>query len=117
MKHARNVMLFGSALLALSAFSTAAPNNDAKQTTNAVGPVVIISKSGPSDQELRAEVRTEINERPSLRFFNIVVYVVGREVYLEGLAHTRVDQNLAGEVAGEVPGVKLVHNELALNGS
>lgn len=118
MKRARNVVLFGSALFALSAFSTAAPYSDAKETTtNALGRVVIISKSGPSDRQLRAEVRAQINERPSLRFFNILVYVVDREVYLEGLVDTTVDQGLAGEIASSVPGVKLVHNELALNGS
>ena len=118
MKLARNVMLFGSALLGLSAFSAAAPNSDAQEAaTNAAGPVVIISKRGPSDQQLRTEVLAQINERPSLRFFNIVVYAADREVYLEGIVDTMVDHDLAGEIASSVPGVKRVHNELAMNGS
>jgi osmotically-inducible protein OsmY len=118
MKLATNAMVFGSALLFLSAVSTAAPADETSQTTtNAVEKVVISSKSGPSDQQVRAEVQAQINERPSLRFFNIVVYAFNREVYLKGLVDTMVDRDLAGAIADSVPGVKLVHNELAMNGS
>ena len=109
-------MLIGLTLLALSATSTAAPVNEDEETTNSVGPVIITSKSGLSDRRVSAEVRSQINERPSLRFFNIVVYVVDRDVYLKGIVDTTVDRCMAGVIAGAVPGVKVVHNELALYG-
>jgi osmotically-inducible protein OsmY len=110
-------MVIGLALLALSAPSMAAPGNEDKETTNSVGPVIITSKSGLSDRQVSAEVRSQINERPSLRFFNIVVYVVDRDVYLKGIVDTPVDRCMAGVIAGAVPGVKVVHNELAMYGS
>jgi len=118
MKLATTVWVLGSALVAVSAPTTAAPIDQTKDTTtNAPTQAVVISERGASDQQVRAEVLAQIDERPSLRFFNIVVYASHREVYLKGLVDTTVDRDMASVIAASVPGVKLVHNDLGLNGS
>jgi osmotically-inducible protein OsmY len=67
------------------------------------------------DAKIQAEVKRQIDERSSLRFFNINVRTVNRVVYLEGLVDTNVDRGLAKEIARAVPDVKAVYDNLNLN--
>ena len=119
MKSSLNVMLFGSALAAFSAYSAAAPVNDATDTSaGRGGPVVVTAgRTREDDARISAEVRRRIDERPSLRSFNIVVYASDHSVYLEGLVDTALDRDLGEAIAAAVPGVSRVYDELAVLGS
>jgi osmotically-inducible protein OsmY len=67
------------------------------------------------DTQIQAAVRKQLNELPSLRFYNITVQSDDHVVYLEGLVSTRVERSEAVAVARGVPGVQKVYNELALD--
>jgi osmotically-inducible protein OsmY len=69
------------------------------------------------DASLRDQVRHHINERASLRFFNVDVQSYDGVVYLEGLVDTEIDRGQAEDIAKSVPGVKKVYNALQLNGN
>ena len=69
------------------------------------------------DARIRAEVQKQLNESPSLRFFNIHVQTYDQVVYLQGLVDTRVDRGRATDIARGVPGVKTVYNEIGLLGN
>src|ERR1700730_9263070 len=69
------------------------------------------------DAQISAAVREQINEKASLKFYNISVRTVDGVVYLEGLVDTTVDQSEAEAIAGAVPGVAKVYDELAVSGN
>ena len=69
------------------------------------------------DAELAAAVSQRIDERPSLRFFNLRIQASGGDVYLLGAVDTEVDRALAEQVARAVPGVRQVYNGLGLYGN
>jgi len=71
----------------------------------------------PDDTQINAEVQKHINERPSLRFYNLSVRTTGHVVTLEGLVDTNVDRSQAEAIARAVPGVARVNDKLALNGN
>jgi osmotically-inducible protein OsmY len=73
--------------------------------------------TSPDDAQISAAVREQINEKPSLKFYNISVRTVHGVVYLEGLVDTTVDQGEAEAIAGAVPGVAKVYDELAVSGN
>jgi osmotically-inducible protein OsmY len=62
------------------------------------------------DARIGAEVKKQIEDRASLRFFNIRVRTVDRVVYLEGTVDTQADRGLVEQVARGVPGVKAVND-------
>jgi osmotically-inducible protein OsmY len=69
------------------------------------------------DARIRAVVMQRIDQRPSLRFFNIDVQASDRDVYLLGLVDTEIDRYQAEQVASAVPGVKRVYDGLELMGN
>lgn len=69
------------------------------------------------DAKIQAEVKKQIDDRDSLRFFNIRVQTANRNVYLEGLVDTEGDRGLAEQIARAVPGVQAVYDGLSLNGN
>jgi osmotically-inducible protein OsmY len=113
MKAARNALVFGwgLGLMAVSAYGETA--------TNPVDQIVVTAKKPPtpSDAEVSSEVRKRIGEQPSLRFHNIVVRTFNREVYLQGLVDTRLDSARTEAIARTVPGVRKIHNDLAVSGA
>jgi osmotically-inducible protein OsmY len=119
MKFTSNAMLFGSALMALSAYSAAAPVNQTEEAVAGQGDPIVVTgaRSRAEDARISAEVRMRINERPSLRLFNIVVYASEQAVYLEGIVDTALDRDLGEVVAASVPGVRKIYNGLVFNGS
>jgi len=103
-------VLLGAALVAFSTYGfaeTTADQSDAQQ--------IVVIGSGPSDAQLRAEVRRQINDRPQLRFHNIDVQSFQHNVYLYGLVDTGAESAEAEAVANSVPSVRKVYNGLALN--
>ena len=85
-----------------------------------LGAVVAGSTYAKADGEvekIRAEVQTQIDERPSLKFYGISVRTVDDVVYLEGLVDTSFDRNQAEAIARAVLGVTKVYDKLVLNGN
>ena len=71
--------------------------------------------SEPDDAQISAEVQKQINEWPSLRFYNLAVRSVGHVVTLQGLVDTYADRSQADAIARAVPGVARVNDRLTLN--
>jgi len=69
------------------------------------------------DAQINAAVRQQINGAPSLKFYSISVRTFHGAVYLEGLVDTSVDRSEAEAIAGAVPGVMKVYDELAVSGN
>ncbi|HEX4584284.1 MAG TPA: BON domain-containing protein [Burkholderiaceae bacterium] len=69
------------------------------------------------DAKISGEVKRNIDERPSLRIFNIDVQASNRDVYLWGLVDGEMDRSRAEQIASAVPGVKKVYNGLAIMGN
>lgn len=119
MNLSKNVILLGPTLMALSGYGIAAPVSDASEEAAGGTQAVVVTGVGDhgGDSWIRAEVQKRINERPSLRFFNIVVYATQQEVYLKGLVDTAMDRELGEAIARTVPNVKNVYNDLAISGA
>jgi osmotically-inducible protein OsmY len=119
MNLSKNVILLGPTLMALSGYGIAAPVSDASEEAAGATQAVVVTGVGDhgSDPWIRAEVQKRINERPSLRFFNIVVYAAQQEVYLKGLVDSTMDRELGEAIARTVPNVKNVYNDLAISGA
>jgi osmotically-inducible protein OsmY len=104
--------LLGAALMSLSTYgfgeTTADQDGDRR---------LVVTESGVSDAQLRAEVRQRINGRSELRFHNIDVQSFHHDVYLYGLVDTGVDSAQAESIARSVPGVGKIYNGLGLNGN
>jgi osmotically-inducible protein OsmY len=100
--------LLGAALVAFSTYSlgetTADRNGDRR---------LVVTESGVSDAQIRAEVRQRINAR----FDNIDVQSFDHDVYLYGLVDTGADSAQAEAIARGVAGVRKVYNALGLNGN
>jgi osmotically-inducible protein OsmY len=110
MKLTKTHVLLGAGLIALSTYGFAAP------TTGQAGDhQVVVTGTGLSDAQIRAEVRQRINERSELRFFNIDVQSFHHDVYLYGLVDTGADSAEAEAIARSVPSVGKVYNSLAVN--
>ncbi|HEX4585262.1 MAG TPA: BON domain-containing protein [Burkholderiaceae bacterium] len=73
------------------------------------------AQGSAEDQQIRAEVQKQISEQPSLKFHNISVRTVNHVVYLGGLVDTRAERHQAGHIAGSIPGVTKVYNDVVLN--
>jgi osmotically-inducible protein OsmY len=119
MSLSKNVFLCGSALMALSGYGVAAPVDDANQRAPEKSQAVVVTGMDErgSDSWVRAEVQRRINERPSLRSFNIVVYTDHQDVYLQGVVDTTLDRELGDAIARTVPSVRNVYNGLAVFGA
>lgn len=119
MNLSKNVILLGPTLMALSGYGIAAPVSDASEEAAGGTQAVVVTSVGDhgGDSWIRDEVQKRINERPSLRFFNIVVYAAQQEVYLKGLVDTAMDRELGEAIARTVPNVKNVYNDLAISGA
>jgi osmotically-inducible protein OsmY len=119
MNLSKNVLLLGPTLMVLSGYGIAAPVSDASEEAAGGTQAVVVTGVGDhgGDSWIRAEVQKRINERPSLRFFNIVVYAAQQEVYLKGLVDTAMDRELGEAIARTVPNVKNVYNDLAISGA
>ena len=118
MKISRSTKVFGPALLALSAYSYAAPPVVEVDATAGLAEPIVVTAGKPAgiDTRIRNEVQARINERPSLRFFNIAVYSSNQDVYLGGVVDTTVDSGLAEAVAKNVAGARNVYNGLGVGG-
>jgi len=103
-------VLLGAALVVLSTHGFAQTTAD-----QAGDQRVVVTGSGLSDTQLRAEVRQQINDKPELRFHNIDVQSFHHNVYLYGLVDTRSESDEAEAIARSVASVGQVHNALALN--
>jgi len=103
-------VLLGAALVVLSTHGFAQTTAD-----QAGDQRVVVTGSGLSDTQLRAEVRQQINDKPELRFHNIDVQSFHHNVYLYGLVDTRTESAEAEAIARSVPSVGQVHNALAMN--
>jgi len=110
MKLNKTHALIGAALITLSSYGFAAPTTD-----QAGDQQVIVTGSGVSDAQIRAEVRQRINAKSELRFDNIDVQSLHHDVYLYGLVETGADSARAESIARSVPSVSKVYNALAVN--
>ena len=112
MKLNKTHALIGSGLITLSTYGFAAP------TSNQAGDQqVVVTGSGVSDAQIRAEVRQRINAKSELRFDNIDVQSFHHDVYLYGLVDTGTDSAQAESIARSVPGVGKIYNGLGMNGN
>jgi osmotically-inducible protein OsmY len=75
------------------------------------------AKADGEDAKISAEVQKRIDERPSLRFYNISVRTFDHVVYLEGLVDTNFDRSQTEAITRTVPGVTKVYDKLSLNGN
>jgi osmotically-inducible protein OsmY len=104
--------LLGAALMAFSTYGfgeTTADQNGERR--------LVVTESGVSDVQVRAEVRQQINGRSELRFYNIDVQSFHHDVYLYGLVDTGADSAQAESIARSVPGVGKIYNGLVVNGN
>ncbi|MDI3308705.1 MAG: BON domain-containing protein [Acetobacteraceae bacterium] len=65
-----------------------------------------------SDERIREDVRDRLTGDPALDASGIEVQVGSGEVTLSGTVRSRPDKRLAGDIAGEISGVKHVQNNL-----
>ena len=75
------------------------------------------AKADGDDLRISAEVQKQIDQQPSLKFYNITVRSYHHVVYLEGLVDSRMDRSEAGAIARSVPGVQRVYNDLSMGGN
>lgn len=66
----------------------------------------------PTDSQITAEVKKELQHHEALAPFNIQVETQNGTVYLSGYVKTIRQSDTAGEIAGQVPGVGFVQNEI-----
>jgi osmotically-inducible protein OsmY len=118
MKVGRNVMVFGTALLALSAYSIAAPSSESRATTtNPVGPVIISGKKVPkslSDRDVTTRVEMALDSDPYVYAEHVAVTTADGVVTLHGLVGDEWDLRRAIGVTSRVAGVKRVVDELEI---
>jgi len=110
MKLNKTHALIGAGLITLSTYGFAAPT-----TSQAGDQQVVVTGSGVSDAQIRAEVSQRINARSELRFDNIDVQTFHHDVYLYGLVETGADSARAESIASTVPSVGKVYNALAVS--
>ncbi|HEV8632961.1 MAG TPA: BON domain-containing protein [Chloroflexota bacterium] len=65
-----------------------------------------------SDERIREEVCDRLFDHPAIDATSVDVSVRGGEITLQGLVDDRFQKRLAEDLAGEVSGVKQVHNQL-----
>jgi BON domain len=118
MKVARNVMLFGTALLALSAYGIAAPLSESKPTTtNPVGAVIISEKKAPkglSDRDVTKRVEMALDSDPYVYAEHVAVTTADGVVTLHGLVGDEWDLWRAIRDSSRVAGVRRVVDELEI---
>jgi hyperosmotically inducible periplasmic protein len=118
MKVARNVIVFGAALLALSAYGIAAPSSESKDpTTNSDGPVAIAGKKAPvglSDRELTKRVQAALNSDRYVYAEHISVTASDGVVTLQGSVGDEWDLRSAIQISSRVAGVKRVVDQLEI---
>jgi osmotically-inducible protein OsmY len=118
MKVARNMMVFATALLALSAYSIAAPSSESRATTtNPVGTVIISEKKAPkdlSDPDVTKRVEMALESDSYVYAEHIAVTTADGVVTLHGLVGDEWDLRRAIRVSSRVAGVKRVVDELEI---
>jgi osmotically-inducible protein OsmY len=118
MKVARNVVVFGTALLALSAYSIAAPSSESKETTtNRVGPVIIPGQKAQedlSDREVTKRVELALDSDPYVYAEHVFVTTTDGVVTLQGLVGDERDLLSSIRISSRVAGVKSVVDELEI---
>ena len=110
-----NSLLFGMALMLLSAYSVAGALSE--QSTAGSHATVIVRGAASTDRQIRAQVLEQIDKRPALRTENIDVQSFHHDVYLYGVVSTRMDGEEAEAIASTVPGVNKVYNGTASGGN
>ena len=66
----------------------------------------------PTDSQITAEVKKELQQHEALAPFHIQVQTQSGTVYLSGYVKAIRQSDTAGEIAGQVPGVEFVQNEI-----
>ncbi len=67
------------------------------------------------DERVSADVENTLHAHPAFRMGNIHVQAKDGIVYLSGLVDTESEQMDAASIAGDVPGVRKVVNNLGVN--
>lgn len=118
MKVARNMMVFGTALVVLSAHSIAAPSSESMATTtNPVEPVIISEKKAPkdlSDRDVTKRVEMALDSDPYVYAEHVAVTTADGVVTLQGLVGDEWDLRRAIRDSSRVAGVKRVVDELEI---
>jgi len=104
--------LLGAALMAFSTYGLGETTVDQDGDRR-----LVVTESGVSDAQIRAEVKQRINGRSELRFYSIDVQSFNHNVYLYGLVDTGADSAQAESIARSVPGVGKIYNGLGMNGN
>ncbi len=73
------------------------------------------SSACAEDQRIAAEVKGRLHADSAFRMGNVHVQARDHVVYLSGLVDTESEQGSAASIAADVPGVRRVVNELAVN--
>lgn len=70
--------------------------------------------SKPTDQSITQEVKRQFAASELLEPFKLRVETKDGTVYLSGYVKTIRQSDTAGEIAGQVPGVQFVQNEIVV---
>jgi osmotically-inducible protein OsmY len=117
MKLASNALVFGTAVLAFSAYCLAAPLTESeKATTDAVGTVVagMSAPGGLSDREVTKRVQAALRSDPYVYAEHVSVTSAGGVVTLQGLVADEWDLRSAIRISSRVAGVRRVVDELEI---
>ncbi len=92
-----------------------------KPVEEKIAPITSVATAKPAqgpkadeDQALAAKVKAALGSDSQLKLLAIDAGAMGGVVTLYGTADSRVHREQAGQVAGDVPGVKSVRNELVV---
>ena len=118
MKLVSNFLVFGTAVLALSAYGIAAPLSQSETaTTDGVGTVIISGKKAPeglSDPEVTTRVEAALDSDPYVYAEHVSVTTAGGVVTLQGLVADEWDLQSVIRISSGVAGVKRVVDELEI---
>jgi osmotically-inducible protein OsmY len=115
MKDASKLIVLGAALLAVCAYSVAAPIGESEETT--VSPVAIAGQrtsATVSDREVTRRVQKALDADPYVYAEHVSVSTDNGVVTLEGLISNAWDLRSAIRISSQVPGVKRVVDDLEI---
>ena len=115
MKRTWNLIVAGSTMFALSAYSAAAfAGKTTEATTNPAGPVVVTGTKVASDQELKKRVQFALNSDPYVYAEHVSVTSKDGVVTLDGLVADEWDLLGAVRISSGVAGVRRVNDQLEI---